>query len=409
MYWASFLHIYQPPTQTEEIVLKVTNESYRKILQILLDHPEGKFSFNINASLTEQLVKYKLNDVIENIGILAERGQIEFIGSAKYHPILPLIPDNEIERQIELNTKVNKEVFGDVYNPSGFFPPEMCVSQKCAEVIKSLGFRWLICDELGYKGKIGTVKYDRIYEVEGLDDFYVFFNNRDVSSKLTFGMYPTLEEFNKEVISKVQENSYLLTGTDGEIYGHHRYGQEMLLQQALEDKNLNLVTVSSLIDIFEQREKTKILDSSWSAWEYELEEGVPFPQWNYPDNELHKLQWELTYLVIDTINGLNPEHTPNFQQARNLLDKGLHSCQWWWSSCRPWWNTYMIEMGAMQLQDSISLVKDQIDLKIYDKAIELAQKITDTSKYWHIKGTAAELKTEYKSKVPAYFNELTFG
>ena len=282
MYWASFLHIYQPPTQTEEIVLKVTNESYRKILQILLDHPEGKFSFNINASLTEQLVKYGLNDVIDNIGILAERGQIEFIGSAKYHPILPLIPDNEIERQIELNTKVNKEVFGDIYNPSGFFPPEMCVSQKCAEVIKSLGFRWLICDELGYKGKIGTVKYDRIYEVEGLDDFYVFFNNRDVSSKLTFGMYPTLEEFNKEVINKVQDNNYLLTGTDGEIYGHHRYGQEVLLQQALEDKNLDLVTVSSLIDIFEQREQTKILDSSWSAWEYELEEGVPFPQWNYP-------------------------------------------------------------------------------------------------------------------------------
>ena len=69
----------------------------------------------------------------------------------------------------------------------------------------------------------------------------------------------------------------------------------------------------------------------------------------------------------------------------------------------------MIEMGAMQLQDAITLVKEQIDLKVYDKAIELAQKITDTSKYWHIKGTASELKTEYKSKVPAYFNELTFG
>lgn len=409
MYWASFLHIYQPPTQTEDIVLKVTNESYRKIVKILLENPGGKFTFNINASLTEQLVKYKLHDVIEGIGQLAERGQIEFTGSAKYFPILPLIPDQEIERQVELNTKANQEVFGDLYNPVGFFPPEMCVSQHLAEVIKKMGFRWMICDELGYKGKTGAVRYDKIYEVEGLDDFYIFYNNRDVSSKLTFGLFPTINEFRKEVINNTPEGHFILTGTDGEIYGHHRYGQEILLQQALEDTNIDLVKVTSLIDLFEARESTRILDSSWSAWEYEIEEGIPFPQWNYPENEIHKMQWELTYLVIDTMNKLDPAKTPNYDTARDLLDKGLHSCQWWWSSCRPWWNTYMIEMGAMQLNDAIQLIKEQIDINTYNKAFQLAHDIIDTSKYWHINGTASELKAIYKSKVPAYFNELTFG
>jgi predicted glycosyl hydrolase (DUF1957 family) len=409
MYWANFLHIYQPPTQTEEIVLKVTNESYRKIVKILNEHPTGEFTFNINASLTEQLIKYKLHDVIDGIGELAERGQIEFTGSAKYHPILPLIPDNEIERQIELNTRVNKEVFGDVYNPVGFFPPEMCVSHHLAEVVKKLGFRWMICDELGYKGKIGEVKYDRIYEVEGLDDFYIFFNNRDVSSKLTFGLFPLLNEFKKEVLSRIPDNEFLLTGTDGEIYGHHRHGQEILLEQSLEDKEVKLVKVTSLIDIFQNRETTRVLDSSWSAWEYEMEEGVPFPQWNYPDNEIHKLQWDLTYLAIETLNNLDPQSTPNYEVARDLLDKGLHSCQWWWSSCRPWWNTYMIEMGAMQLYDAINTVRENIDRDTYNKGFELAHRIIDMSKYWHIDGTASDLKIRYKSRVPAYFNELTFG
>lgn len=408
MYWANFLHIYQPPTQTEEIVRKVTNESYRKIVKILSENPNGKFSFNINASLTEQLIKYKLDDVIEGLGRLAEQGQIEFTGSAKYHPILPLIPENEVIRQIELNSKVNREVFGDVYNPVGFFPPEMCVSQKLAETISKMGFRWMICDELGYKGKIGLVKYDKIYQAEGLDDFYIFFNNRDVSSKMTFGLFPTLTEFGREVINKVPEDSYLLTGTDGEIYGHHRYGQEILLQQSLQDPNINLVKVTSLIDIFKERETTKLLDSSWSAWEYEMDEGVPFPQWSYPGNEIHKMQWDLTYLVIETINALSPE-VPNYEKARDMLDKGLHSCQWWWSSCRPWWNTYMIEMGTMQLYDAIASVKESIDINVYNKAFELAQKIIDTSKYWHLDGTASELKIKYKNRVPGYFNELTFG
>lgn len=409
MYWASFLHIYQPPTQTEEIVQRVTRESYRKIVNILTEHPNGQFSFNINASLTEQLVQYKLHDVIEGLGVLAERGQIEFVGSAKYHPILPLIPESEIERQIELNTIVNKEVFGDVYNPVGFFPPEMCVSHELAKVIKNLGFRWMICDELGYKGKVGTVQYDKIYQVNGLDDFYIFFNNRDVSSKLTFGLYPTINELRREVLSKIPEGQYLLTGTDGEIYGHHRLGQEILLEQCLEEPEISLVKVTELIDLFKEREATTILDSSWSAWEYEMEEGIPFPQWNYPDNEIHKMQWDLTYLVIETLKGLDPQSTPNYELARDLLDKGLHSCQWWWSSCRPWWNTYMIEMGAMQLNDAISALRESIDINVYNKAFELAHKIVDTAKIWHINGTASELKILYKNKVPAYFNELTFG
>lgn len=393
----------------EDVVKKVTQESYRKIIRILLDNPDGHFTLNINASLTEQLVKYQLDDVIEGLGQLAEKGQIEFTGSAKYHPILPLIPDHEIERQIELNHKVNAEVFGDTYTPQGFFPPEMCVSHHLAEVVKKMGFRWIICDELGYKGKIGAVNYDRVYEVEGLEDFYVFFNNRDISSKLTYGLYPSIKEFTGDVFPRINHEHYLLTGTDGEIYGHHRFGQELLLEQAIQHPDIQNVKISSLIDIFTQRETTRIMDSSWSAWEYELEEGIPFPQWSYPNNDIHQMQWDLTHLVIEAVNNADPESCPEYYTARSLLDKGLHSPQWWWASCRPWWNTYMIEMGAMQLFNAIAVLKGSIDISIYNRAFDLTHRIIDTAKYWQIDGTASELKVSYKNKLPGYFNELTFG
>ena len=42
MYWANFLHIYQPPTQTEEIVRKVTEECYKKLVSILKNAPGAK-------------------------------------------------------------------------------------------------------------------------------------------------------------------------------------------------------------------------------------------------------------------------------------------------------------------------------------------------------------------------------
>jgi len=140
MYWVNFLHIYQPPTQTEEIVRKVTEECYEKLISVLEDGPQGKITLNISAVLTEQLDRYGYSDVIERLGKLAEKGQIEFTGSAMYHPILPLIPEGEVVRQIEMNTKINKRYFGEIYNPKGFSPPEMCYSFDVAKIVAKLGF-----------------------------------------------------------------------------------------------------------------------------------------------------------------------------------------------------------------------------------------------------------------------------
>ncbi len=58
MYWANFLHIYQPPTQTEEIVNKVAREAYRPMVEILRAHPEGRITLNINACLPGDLIDY---------------------------------------------------------------------------------------------------------------------------------------------------------------------------------------------------------------------------------------------------------------------------------------------------------------------------------------------------------------
>jgi 4-alpha-glucanotransferase len=136
MHWTNFLHIYQPPTQTEQIVRKVTEEGYRTLGRVLKASPKARVTLNISAVLTQQLDCYGLDDVISDLRKLAERGQIEFTGSAIYHPILPLIPKDEVIRQIKLNTEVNRSYFGDSYNPKGFFLPEMCYSVDIARTVK---------------------------------------------------------------------------------------------------------------------------------------------------------------------------------------------------------------------------------------------------------------------------------
>ena len=408
MYWSNFLHIYQPPTQTEAIVHKVTDESYRTLVRVLKESSGSKITLNISAVLTEQLARYGLDDVIRGLRELAERGQIEFTGSAMYHPILPLIPKDEVIRQIKLNNDVNQRYFGEVYKPTGFFPPEMCYSYEVAQTVAELGFRWIIVDELSLKGKIGSVKYDRLYKVEGLGDFLVFFKERPFSAGITYGTYPSAEPFLAALKGGLEKHSYLLTGTDGEVYGHHRPGLEKLLSEVFARRIPQTCTISELIEYFKPVDTVTPLPSSWSTWEDEMAEGIPYPQWQYPGHELHELQWQLTNFMLHTVKEA-PTKSPGFSKARRLLDEGLHSCQYWWASCRPWWSVEMIKRGAQKLYQAVGSLGDAIDKKPKEEASRLFQAVVNKAREWQESGEAQRLKQKYKEEHPEVSTELTFG
>jgi hypothetical protein len=408
MYWSNFLHIYQPPTQTEEIVRKVTQESYRTLLRILKEAPRGKITLNISAVLTEQLVRYGFSDVVWGLRELAERGQVEFTGSAMYHPILPLIPQDEVIRQVKLNTEVNQQYFGKVYQPVGFFPPEMGYSYEVAQTVAKLGFRWIIVDELSFNGKMGFVKYDRLYKLGGLGDFLVFFKERPFSAGITYGTYPSIEPFLEALKNRLGGHNYLLTGTDGEVYGHHRPGQERLLSDVFARGIPRTCTISELVKQFVQVDTVNPLPSSWSTWEDEMAQAIPYPQWQYPGHELHQLQWQLTNFVLHTIKGVSAQ-SPGFYRARKLLDEGLHSCQYWWASCRPWWSVEMIDSGSQKLYQAVESLGDAIDKEQKEEASRLFQAVVSKAREWQKSGKAQHLKLKYRKEHPEVSTELTFG
>lgn len=409
MYWSNFLHIYQPPTQSEAIVRKVAAESYRPLVRILQESPHAKITLNINGCLTQQLARYGLDDVITGVRELAERGQVELTGSAMYHPILPLVPPTEIERQIELNAQVNRHYLGEVYAPQGFFPPEMCYSYTVAQVVADMGFRWIIIDEIGKTGRLGETRTDTLYKIQGLDYLHVFFRERPFSAGITYGKYPTAATFLSALADRTAEKSYLLTGTDGEVYGHHRPGQELLLKEIYAAKDLRTCTVSELMTLFPKRETVSPVPSSWSTWEDEMAQGIPYSHWSYPGNELQELQWQLTWLSLETIASVPPE-TEGHAEARALLDQGLHSCQYWWASCRPWWDTGMIRRGATLLQDAALQVAHSLPRDRVLQVQRLAHAVMETTRNWQDTGKARLLAKEFLDSHPQVVaKSLTFG
>jgi len=284
----------------------------------------------------------------------------------------------------------------------------MCYSQEVAQTVAELGFRWIIVDELSFKGKIGSVKYDRLYKVEGLGDFLVFFKERPFSAGITYGTYPAAEPFLAALKGRLEGHSYLLTGTDGEVYGHHRPGQEKLLSEVFARGTPKTCTISELIKHFVQVDTVNPLPSSWSTWEDEMAQGIPYPQWQYPGHELHELQWQLTDFVLHTIKEA-PPRAPGFPEARRLLDEGLHSCQYWWASCRPWWSVEMIEWGAQKLYRAVESLGDTIDEKQKKEASRLFQAVVSKAREWQKSGEAQRLKQKYRKEHPEVSTELTFG
>lgn len=391
MYWLNFLHFYQPPHQKPYWVKRVAQESYRKIILGLKKNPQAKVTLNINAVLVELFKRDNCQDIIADIKKLAERGQIEFTETAKYHPFLPLLPQMEIERQIKLNHQTNRKFFGKVYQPQGFFPTEMGYSKKVGQVAKKLGYKWIILDELAYKGKTKSLAADTIYALNGAKDFLVFFRDREISFRIL-----STEAFSTKILQKIlgdrlNKDEYLVTAMDGETFGHHRPGLENFLFDIYKMKGLKSIFFSELPKLFSRREIVEPRNSSWALMMRDIENNTPFSRWYSKDNEIHVKQWQLTNLAIREVEKLNKKSIV-YKKARPALDRSLHSDQYWWASAQPWWSLEMMETGAKELKDVILMLPGRD--KIKKLAEKLYQGIIATGFEWQKTGKVEELSRE---------------
>ncbi|MEX1061935.1 MAG: polysaccharide deacetylase family protein [Patescibacteria group bacterium] len=390
MLWGNFLHFYQPPTQKKEWVDRITRESYRRILSGLLENPKGKVTFNINGVLFDLWHEHGYSDVIQMVGELLGRGQIELTSSAKYHPLLPKITASEIKRQIELNNQAITGYLGNVYQPNGFFPPEMAYDQSVARAAKEMGFSWIIAEELSFPVKSSPqhgqarVSYDRIYQEEETG-ITIFFREREMSFRVLSGQLGTPKLFLDALGERLRKPEYLLTAMDGETFGHHRPGMDKALLELLNLNEVETLLLSQIPEKFPQVEKVAPLPSTWALMEKDLEKKVPFARWDDPDNEIHKAQWELTDLAIKAV-GSSKE--PG--KAREMLDRSIHSDQYWWASARPWWSLEMVERGAYELKETVLALPDAAE-EAKRKAQDLYFKIITTGFAWQRTGKVEAL------------------
>lgn len=400
MNWIIFLHFYQPHNQQKDILDAITEESYIKMVKLLKKYKDIKVNININACLSEQLV-YKNKNLLKEIGDLAEKGNIEFVASAKHHAFLPMLPEEEIVRQIDLGMKANQKIFGSVYQPKGFFSSELAYAPKVFRSAAKFGFEYLIVDEISIKGKIGKTSWNQKYQIEENSiPKYAIPSNREISHFLRSSYEIDNKKFVERLKKKYAHNN-LITANDVEVFGHHYSDRLSLLEEAFNDKSIAFITFNEYLEKTKKVEKVKLYNGTWETLDKDLNSKTkrPYPLWSDPNNKIQKMQWELAWMSISNMaNFPKPDKDPDWKWhgARDELDQGLSSCYWWWASCRPWWNPDMICKGADHLIRSIRASDSNKEKKLV--AEKLYSKICLKVWQWHWSGEAQKRIDNFEKK-----------
>lgn len=372
------MHIYQPANSENRQIKEAAEKSYARLVRALKKNSRIKFTLNVTGCLLVRLEELGFKELINRIRALSERGQIELVGSAMYHPLLPLIPEKEIMKQIQENEKVLKKYFPKI-KLNGFFLPEMAYNEKVGRIIKKSGYKWIILDEVSYNGKLGQVDFNKVYKTK--NDLKIIFRSRKFSQIYL----PDHKSILKEKL--------VITATDGELYGLRHIDPTGEFEKFLKEQSLKTQTVSEFINSKKSSTKINPLAASWETTEKEVKKN-PFALWQNKNNKIQKNLWLLSGLAYDTVEKFKQDK--KYEWARWHLDRGLASCTFWWASGRDFhkvfgpvsWGPDEIERGVNELIRAIRSLDDKKTKTIKLKAEKLHAKIRQMiweehwKKYW---------------------------
>lgn len=389
--WVQVLHWYQPPRWSPTIIRRVAREAYEPLVAHLEHLPDVHVTLNICASLSEQLFALGYDALLSRIARLAEAGQIEFLGSAAFHPILPLLPDAEFRRQIELNAQINQMIFGSTWKPVGFFPPELAVSDRLFAILSDFGFAYAIADDIARTGTRAEADSTRRHVARGTD-LSVVFRSQHLSDEFLNAAVTDEHTFH-DAVGRNRTTPFI-TAIDGENLGHHRREMSAIWLNLVSSPHFITETVSEYRTTCRGREIFSLHPSSWSSREDELAAHIPYGLWQSPNNPIHQLLWGLTDLARSAA-----QQGP--AEAREALDRALNSDHFWWASASPWWSVELVLQGARRLVRVIELSGQSA---ILNTARATERNIAKLCNNWHHQGVASERQRESR----AYYNRARF-
>jgi len=385
MLWINFLHFYQPANKEAFQIREATDKSFLRVLRALEEHPRHKFTLNINACMFLRWEEIGYGWIFPRLQKLLASGRLEICGNAAYHPLLPLVPLKEARMQISESEAIFKKFLGQDFRAKGFFLSEMAYSATVAKLVKSLGYEWLILDEIACPPKLVQHPSGKCF-IDRYSGLEIILRDRRISNC-----------YAPDVILKLLEEKSgqtLITASDGELYGLRHEDPTGEFERLLKNQNLKTMLVSDYIREQKTCEKIRIRPSNWESSEAELVEGRPYAVWQGKKSGIQKKLWDLAHYSWRTCEKYKKDK--NYAWARWHLVRGLASCTFWWASEKDFkhnfgpfaWNPDEVERGLDELVRAVRSIdsrKSRAEKITAEKAyLDLKKRIWEKhwKKYW---------------------------
>ncbi len=152
------IHCHQPVGNFDHVFDMACNQSYQPILEILGENPAIRIGIHMSGPLLEWIEAHR-PAILDLLGGLVERGQVELLSGGFFEPLLASIPARDARGQVQKMNRYLESRFG--YRPKGFWLTERIWDPGLPSVLAGTGLRYTIVDDTHFY--YAGLKADEIY------------------------------------------------------------------------------------------------------------------------------------------------------------------------------------------------------------------------------------------------------
>lgn len=142
------IHIHQPLGNFLSVFEQLSRICYGPFLKIMSEHPSLRFSFHASGYLLQWLEKNH-SEIVDLLGDMVDKGQVELLTSGFYEPILAAIPRRDRRGQIQMYKEYLRKRFG--INPTGVWLTERVWESQIVEDLIASGIRYVLVDDRHFR------------------------------------------------------------------------------------------------------------------------------------------------------------------------------------------------------------------------------------------------------------------
>jgi alpha-amylase len=210
------IHNHQPVGNFDSVYADAVERAYRPFLDALARHPGVRLSMHWSGPLYEWL---ESNDaaLLDALGALVSRGQVELLSGAYYEPILAVIPPWDQQGQLERMAAYLKSRFG--VTPRGAWLAERVWEPGLPDVLSRAGIEYTLLDDHHFLlAGANPAELAEPYWVESnMGRVGVFPIERELRYRIPFQPVPELTEWFRA--NPGPPGGVRVFGDDGEKFG----------------------------------------------------------------------------------------------------------------------------------------------------------------------------------------------